>query len=119
MVDKHIVANYLGDWSYYIIINQGVTNKDGNRIDKFKDENKYHLYFPLFMHTNGGYVFIYGTNNKDENTQNAAQKIFRDELKERLPGYPIMNVRSDAEPGFTNKLKILGENTTLKKEGRC
>ena len=110
MVDRHIVANYLGDWSYDIIINRGVINKKNVRLDKFKNENDYPLYFPLFMHTNGGYVFIYGSNNKDENTQNAYQRTFRKDLREKFPGYPIVNVRSDAEPGFTNKLKILGED---------
>ena len=57
-----------------------------------------------------------GTNKKDERSQNEWQKKFKDELEKTFPGYPIVNVRSDAESGFKNNLKILGSKTTFQKQ---
>ena len=99
MADRHIVATYLGDWCSDIIINRGVTNHKGKRYKEY-DKYNYPEYYPVFMHTNSGYVFLYEGNKKDENPQNEWQKKFKDELEKEFPGYPIVNVRSDAEPGF-------------------
>ena len=35
MVDRHNVANYLGDWCYDIIINRWVTNQKGKRYKEY------------------------------------------------------------------------------------
>ena len=49
-VDRHIVANFLGDWCFDIIINRGIFNKNFEPKKDFNDENKYPIYFPVFMH---------------------------------------------------------------------
>ena len=105
MVDKHIVANYLGDWCFDIIINRDIKNHQGNRYKEYRNKQEYPEYFPVFMHTNSGYVFVYDDNRKDEKSQNDWRREFKQELERTFPGYPIVNVRSDAESGFTNKEK--------------
>ena len=101
--DRHIVANYLGDWCYDIILNRGNKDNEGHRYKGYS-KIEYPEYFPVFMHTNSGYVFIYEGNKKDEHSQNEWQKKFKDELEENFHGYPIVNVRFDAESGFKNNL---------------
>ena len=36
MVDRHIVANYLGDWCYVIIINSGIKDNEGHRYKGYR-----------------------------------------------------------------------------------
>ena len=102
-------------YKYYVIktiekkLKQGHRYKGYIRID-------YPEYFPVFMHTSSGYGFIYEGNKKNDGSQNEWQKKFKDELEENFPGYPIVNVRSDAESGFKNNLKIHGSKTRFQKQ---
>ena len=40
MVDKHFVANFLGDWCYDNIFNRGVANHEGKQNKDYKDKEK-------------------------------------------------------------------------------